>query len=196
MGAVLRCPGTHADYQIAPGHSAPGSYALQGTASVDGGNLALPRGSLSVALAAHQPDLSIRTANASTYLGAGIINRTGAGQTAESLVKDGAAADYVIQVSNAGMVADSFTLTAPAGSAGWSVCCRDLASGADITKLLTGAGWTTGTLAPGAAASISVSVTPTAWVKPGSSNALLVTAISAADNAQADAVKAVTITLP
>ena len=183
-------------YQLAPGHSAPGSYALQGTASVDGGNLALPRGTLSVALAAHQPDLTIRAASASTYLGAGILNRTGAGQTAESLVKDGAAASYVIQVSNAGMTADRFTLTAPAGGAGWSVSYRDLAGGADITKQLTGAGWTTGTLAAGAAASIAVSVTPTAWVKPGSSNTLLVFAISAADDAQADAVKAVTITLP
>ena len=183
-------------YQLAPGHSAPGSYALQGTASVDGGNLALPRGTLSVALAAHQPDLTIRAASASTYIGAGIINRTGAGQTAESLVKDGTAASYVIQVSNAGMTADRFTLTAPAGGAGWSVSYRDLAGGVDITKQLTGAGWTTGTLAAGAAASISVSVTPTAWVKPGSSNALLVFAISTADNAQADAVKVVTITLP
>ena len=195
-GPFLDAQARTLSYQLAPGHSAPGSYTLQGTESADGGNLALPRGTLSVALATHQPDLTIRTASASTYLGAGIINRTGAGQTAQSLVKEGAAANYVIQVANEGMTTDSFTLTAPAGGAGWSVSYRDLATGGDITSSVTGAGWTTGTLAPGAATSISVSVTSTSWARLGSSNALLITASSTADQAQTDAVKVDTTVLP
>ena len=165
-------------YQLAPGKSAPGHYVLNGVASFDSSNIALPTGAITV-VAGHLLALSIHAGSEAAD--------SGAGQMPALTVHSGESARCNIRVVNAGAGAAAFTITAPAGDSGWSVTYRNT-DGADITRQLTSTGWTPGTLAPGAAVSIAAQVTPTSLLIPGSSFSLRVTAIAADGSSKADVV--------
>ena len=144
-------------------------------------------------LVGHQPDVSLRNAVDTAYLGVGIYNTDGTNQTKSQAVAAQVIASYLIHVQNNGNTADSFTLTSPSIVSGWTAAYYDAASGANITTSMTGAhGWTTGTLAPGAITLLVVQVTPSAAVTAGATASVLLTATSAADATKKDAVKLVT----
>jgi len=138
-----------------------------------------------------QPDLSLRLATESTYTGVGIINDNGAGQTKSTSVAANVPATYYCQVTNTGSVTAQFTLKASAPDSDWKVTAHDLTD-ADITGAITGAGWLTAPLAPGATAGFWIQVIPTAQAGTGKPLTLAITAASASDSTMKDVVKAVT----
>ena len=140
----------------------------------------------------YQPDLLIRTSSETSYTGAGIFNSTGANQTKSLTTPVSTAASYLFHVQNDGTVSDTFTITASAAISGWTVKYLDMDTGADITAAITGKGWSTVALAPGAIKGFWVQVTPGKQVASGATLTLTVTAVSTHAATKVDVVKAVT----
>jgi len=143
-----------------------------------------------------QPDLKVRPLAQPTYTGDDLYNTTGAGQTQAQSVTAGATATFVFHAQNDGNVEDTFTLTGTAAPAGWTVRYVNAATGAEITAQITGAGYSTGALAPGAYAWLSAQVTPGSGVPAGSTGTVTLTARSTQDSARQDVVQALTTVLP
>jgi len=141
---------------------------------------------------AYQPDLLLRTANESAYTGGDIFNLDGTHQTKSQWVPDGSTTVYYFRILNTAGTTDTFTITAPAGGSGWTIAYFDLTTGAVITLAITGTGWSSGPLAPGAKKGFFAQVTPGANVPSGALNTLKVTAVSVKDATKKDVVKAVT----
>jgi len=139
---------------------------------------------------AYQPDGLIY--NGSTYLGDGIYNTSASGQTYGQQVASGRTATYQMRFYNDGNMAQRLKITGTAGNSKWTVKYADYATGADITASVTGAGWQTGTLAPGAYVRLKVLVTPGASAAVGATASILVTATSTVDATKKDVVKAST----
>ena len=179
-------------YTITPPMSAAtGGYALNGTASFDGGAQPIAASTVQVG-SSFQPDLWIRTADEVNYTGVNLYSPDGASQTCYQTVAGGATASYLFRVQNNGNATDIFTIKAPAGSSGWTVGYYDLTSLLSITSPITGGGWTTRPLAPGESLGFWVQIMPTTKAKSGDVKSLLVTATSTKDPTKVDAVKAVT----
>ena len=140
-----------------------------------------------------QPDLLIRLVDETAYTGGSIFNLDGTNQTKSLSVPDGVPACYLFRIQNAGNSTDTFTIKAPAGASGWALVYFDMTSGATITGNLTGTGWSTGPLAPGAKLGFFAQVTSGYNVAVNTQNNMLVTATSVEDSTKKDAVKAVTI---
>jgi len=138
------------------------------------------------------PDLTIKNSTDAAYLGQGIFNLDGAQQTKSQTTSNGMTAHYFFQVMNAGSTTDAFTLTCPAPAVGWKAQFVEWATGKDITAAITAGGWKTAALHPGVPTGYTIHVTPQSVVAGGTVCALTVTAISAIDRTQADAVQAVT----
>ena len=138
-----------------------------------------------------QPDMLIRNAGESGYTGAGILNLDGTDQSRSQIAATGSAANYQFLVQNAGSTTDSFTITAPGSGGGWVMHYFDQAAN-DISSAVTGSGWTTGNLAPGAGTVFSAQVMPDITIGAGAVNAVLVTAMSNMNPSMQDAVNAVT----
>jgi subtilisin family serine protease len=138
-----------------------------------------------------QPDLKIRNSSESTSNASGdnIYNTTGANQSRSQSVANNTTAAYRVAVQNDGTQPETFVLSGPSGGSGWTVAYFDSASN-NITSAVTGAGWTTASLAVGAATEIEVRVT--AASPSVASRAVLVTAKAASDSSQTDAVLATT----
>ena len=142
----------------------------------------------------YQPDLMIRNPADTAYLGVGLFNTDGAGQTQSQTVAVGATATYLYHLQNDGNTADSFTLISSAMPSGWHAVYYDVTSGANITTQMTGAaGWSISKVAPGAVILCYVQITPDNTVASGASATALISATSAANTTRKDAVKAVTI---
>ena len=140
-----------------------------------------------------QPDLLIRNAGGTTYLGNNVYNTTGASQTKSQTGTAGKKAIYQLQVQNDGTGADRFTVRGTAGSGAWKVAYFDqLTGGNNITSQVIGTGWKTASLAAGAKRALRVEVNAQAGTAAGTKKTVLVTATSVADATKKDAVKAVT----
>ncbi|MHB1458149.1 MAG: hypothetical protein ACYC0V_14665, partial [Armatimonadota bacterium] len=139
-----------------------------------------------------KPDLLIKAGAESSYTGTNIFNTNGNNQTKSLNAIPNQKITYTFKVKNAGIQNDSFRITGPAGGNGWSVKYYDLSTGVEITAQVTGSGWTSGTLVPGAIKGIYVNVKPDASVSVGSVNTLLIQAMSESDNTMVDVVKAIT----
>jgi len=141
----------------------------------------------------NQPDLTICNNGDTTYMGWNILNVTGSNQTTMQSVANGVAATYLWRVENHGYTSDSFLLTCPLPAlSGWTVQVIDRVTNKDITAAITGAGYTSVTLAPGVAGGFTLKVTLTSTALSGKAYALLITGVSVKDNTKKDAVKAVT----
>jgi len=112
--------------------------------------------------AQYQPDNMVATLESgSDYIGQGIFNADGAGQTRERAIAAGSSATYYVKVRNAGNATDEVNLTAAGSSSGWSVTFYDAKSGgSDITSLVFGAGWSITDFASGETAELRVVVAP------------------------------------
>ncbi len=145
--------------------------------------------------AVYQPDMLVRNAGETTHVGDGIYNGDGSGQTKWQPVNPGVTATYELKVENDGNASDSFLITGTAGGAGWTVKYYDkLTGGANITLLVTGPGWPTPVLAPGAFAEFRVEVKPGGSVAGNITKDRLITATSVTDGLTSDTVKASTTT--
>ena len=139
----------------------------------------------------YQPDLSIRNPS-DNYIGGSIFNLNGAGQTATQLLPPGATSCFLFRVQNAGNTVDQYLLSGTAGISGWTVAYYDMNSASNLTTLFTGAGASTGSLAPGASKGYFVQITPAINAPPYTSCTVQITAASAAHITQKDVIKATT----
>ena len=137
-------------------------------------------------------DLFVKTSIESTYSGIGLFSIDGENQTKSQNASPGQQVTYVFKVKNAGDADGSFKISGPGSIAGWNIRYYESNTGTEVTSQVTGAGWSSGTLAPGATKGIFVNVKSDSTLSLGSTNTLLITAASDSDNTKIDVVKAVT----
>jgi len=159
-----------------------------------GGLFAIANGTPSP-VSANQPDVTICNFGDRGYLGQGIINADGGGQTKSQSVAPNVPAHYFINVQNVGQTADTFILTCPGVAAGWKAQFVDWNTGYDVSTAFNGTGFKTVLLTPGNSTYFTLHITPTNTVAATSTAALKITAVSAGDTSKLDAVKAVTTVL-
>lgn len=139
-----------------------------------------------------QPDLLIRTAADTWYVGNDLYNADADQQSVSQAARWNEPAVFHIKLQNDGPVTDSFVITGAAGGAGWVVTYRDaLTGGSDITAQVVGGGWFVGPLIPGASHDFRLEMTIDAGVPSAAERRTLVTAASATDSERLDAVRAV-----
>jgi len=93
---------------------------------------------------------------------------------------------------NDGNVPQQLSVKGTAGNSKWVVRYLDYSTGADITAAVTGAGWQTPGLGPGAGRRLRVLVTPGPSVAVGGTLRVLVRGSSTIDGTRRDVVKATT----
>jgi len=141
--------------------------------------------------AANQPDLEIKNATDSQYIGNAIYNNTTA-QTKMGFTNNTTAAVYNIKIQNNGNTIDSFNITATKTGSSWTVKYFDaLTGGTDITSNITGDGWIV-SLASGASKEFRIEVTaPSDYT--GYVNDVTLTAVSVTNSTLTDSVVASTM---
>ena len=139
----------------------------------------------------YQPDLWIRAAGNGPDLGNDVYNTDGAEQTVSHKALQGGTASFIVTAQNDGSANDTLRVTGTPASTGWTVVYTDLQTGKDVSAQLTGAGWSSGVLAPGALARLNVQITPlhAAW---GATLRVPLTVVSLADTTKRDTVVAET----
>lgn len=135
-------------------------------------------------------DLAIRNADEDAYIGNNVYNATGVGQSKAQSTEAGVPVTYVFRIQNDGNLSDTFTVSGPASGAGWTVKYYSVSG--DITGAVTGAGWSTGALAPGAVKTLWAVVKSSTAVAGDAQHVLVLTAISQADGTESDIAKATT----
>ena len=143
--------------------------------------------------ASYQPDLMVRldSEGDAAYLGAGIFEAVAGTQSKSQAAFAGQASVYRVLLQNASGMPDGFLLKGSGSTAGVTVRYLD-EWGADRSAAFTGAGFASGTLAPGGARVIQVQVTPLAPT-PGASYRTTLTATSLSDPGKSDQVKMETV---
>ena len=139
-----------------------------------------------------KPDALIRRQGETAWLGDGIYNTTGVGQTRSRTVAAGTPAVYDLKVQNDGTVPIQVKVKAPPSGTGWTVrYFNALTGGTEITNQVIGNGWLSPILAVGTQRELRVEVTPDSTVAQDAAKGV---AIEFADTTSAakDVVKAVT----
>lgn len=139
-----------------------------------------------------QPDLWIRVPAEAQYSGDNIYSTDGLNQKKALAVPANAAAMYLFHVQNDGSTADSFIITGAPRVTGWSIYYKRTDTNADISDAVTGAGWNTGSLAPGADIGVYVQVVPWFTLPAESGKVIMLAATSARDATKRDVVKTLT----
>jgi len=140
--------------------------------------------------AVRQPDLLIADEG---YIGNGIYNCWGAGQTVSLDADAGDPATYQILLQNDGNITDQFKVKSVTGPTGWDVRFFSAAwGGTDITYAVTHDGWLTSPIARDGQRAIRVEVTPDSMVGFGNGISTLVEAKSFVNPWKRDAIKAIT----
>lgn len=137
----------------------------------------------------YRPDLIIGTLESGAdYVGEGIFNSDGSGQTRITSSSTGESAVYYIKIKNAGNTSDEAIITGPAGSGDWAATYYDAKTGGNnITAQITSSGWPTVSLGSAETKELRV-------VVQNSGTALatfegLITSTSSGDGITVDAVK-------
>jgi hypothetical protein len=143
----------------------------------------------------YQPDNQIATLESgSDYIGAGIYNATGVGQTRTRSIGTGEAATYYIKIGNAGNTSDDVIVTGAGSSGDWTLTYYDAKTGgSNITSQVTGSGWTTA-LSSGETKEIRMTALNGGTTL--STLEALITSTSSYDGSAVDAVKAATTAAP
>ncbi len=141
-----------------------------------------------------KPDNQIALqADGSDYLGDGVYNLDGTGQTKNQDATSSSPAVYFIKIENDGNLKDVFTVKGDSAGANWQAAYYDAKTGGtNITSTIVVGTWKTDSLDSGAAKEIRVEVTPQTGASPGTTKDILVLSTSAADTTKKDAVKATT----
>ena len=138
-----------------------------------------------------QPDNLIKASGDASYLGEGIFNTDGTGQTRSLSIKAGRSATFIVNTQNDGSATDTFTIQGAGSSSPLSVkYYSGTSGGTDITSAVTAGTYTLSNVAAGSSQYIHFVVTAATNAPSGTSRGFLVTAISAADATKRDAVKA------
>ncbi len=147
----------------------------------------------------HRPDNHIKLFSeaSSAYVGDNVYNLDGTNQTKSLTTNAGSPAVYHIRIQNDGNVAEAYTITGTGNGttahASWTVRYYDaLTGGNEITSSVTGAGWSTGSLAIGATKEIRVEVTANAAAWGFESYPVLVISTAPGYGSVKDAVRATT----
>ena len=135
-----------------------------------------------------QPDVKLRRSVDATYVGDDVYNTSGAGQGRTSSNRRGTTATFFAQVQNDGPNPDELTVKGSAGGSGFTV--RYLVGTTNVTAAVVAGTFSTGTLAPGASATLKVQVVVGATTTFGRAQTVALTATSAALSTQKDKVKA------
>lgn len=107
-----------------------------------------------------RPDLLVRNRGAAGWAGDNTYSE-GGDQSRSQTVAAGTSATYELRLQNDGTVADRCRLTAAAPASGANVAIfTGHVGGADITAAVTGSGWLSSELAPGAYIDLRMEVTP------------------------------------
>jgi hypothetical protein len=141
-----------------------------------------------------RPDALIRAHGDAAWVGDGIYGSSGAGQSRRRPASAQRHALFQLRVRNDGPSAARFRVTGTSGDPQWSV--RYGALGANLTPEVTGTGWTTPLLAPGATAMLALSVWPRSAVEAGARKAVRVRSESLDTPAVLDVVRAVAVADP
>jgi uncharacterized repeat protein (TIGR01451 family) len=150
--------------------------------------------SLKPAPRAYQPDARVKlsTEADAAYFYNNWYENPAALQVKSASVLATAAASYRVQFQNDGDNADALVITGTGSTAAFAVQYLDAAS-VDRTIAVTGAGYTTATLAPGASTTWTLSVTPLPnGAAGGITYPVNVTATSAGDGARSDQIRTLT----
>jgi len=144
------------------------------------------------AVPASRPDAQVRKWSESTgdYVGANVYNSTGSGQEKAQTVAAGVAATYLVLVENDGNTSNTFKITGPGDANGWLIRYYDNATNTAISTDVTGAGWTSGSVA--ANGSIAIRVTATPQTTSAYDKEVLLTATGVSNGAFVDAAKMTT----
>jgi hypothetical protein len=141
-------------------------------------------------LAVHRPDVSIKLGSDSSYIGAGIYNTTGTGQTRVVNTTRGATRTFVIAVQNRGSGAEGFKLKGLGGATNFTV--KYLAGGTGTNNITGGvlAGtYTLRDVPAGGVRHLRMVITVKRTAAIGSSLGRLITATSTEASTAKDAVK-------
>jgi hypothetical protein len=138
----------------------------------------------------NQPDLHIKTGTDDDYSGDDIYNDTPAHtKTQTTSLAPGV---YQLIVENDGTATDTITVTGTAGAGNWTVKYLNEATEADITAAVTGAGWSTGALAPGSHQYILIEVSAAIATPTGEVFTTSFTATSVGDPGKDDMAMGIT----
>ncbi len=122
-------------------------------------------------------DLALGLVGDAALLGGGRIGEAGPEQTRALFLTPGVVSLAQLELRNAGETPERFTLLLPPAPRGWNVRAFTAAKGGvEITEALTGAGWVSESLAPGARRTLHLQVTPLSTLAPGAQARLTFTA--------------------
>ncbi len=141
-------------------------------------------------LAGVLPDMWISARG--VWVGDDIYNTTGRGQSQGRVVAVGGTAKYRLKIQNDGSEAGQVLIQGTGGTADWQVQYFDRGStgGADVTAQVTGAGFQTPTINPGASLIGRVEVTPLSGAASGSKYTVAVSGTPVGSPMPEDVVKA------
>jgi len=134
-----------------------------------------------------RPDAQLRIGAHGAYIGADVLTAAGAGQGWTTAAAPGRTATFTIALRNAGTDPDRLTVDGQAGVPGFSV--RYVNGTTDVTNRVVAGTFRTGELAPGAAASLRVTVTVGPRAAVGARTTRLVRVASDAEPSTVDGVK-------
>ena len=139
-------------------------------------------------LPAYQPDAQVKLASDTSYLGVGIVNTTGAGQTRTTTTAPGKSATFDLRFVNAGTHSDAIAVKGCKSLSGLTV--KYFKGTTDVTTEVTAGTYKTRTLAAGASRVLKLKIAASSTATPGKTHTCAVTASSNAAPTSQDVVKA------
>jgi hypothetical protein len=172
--------------------STPGSHTWTATGTDGAGNTTTVTRHYDVRLPVRRADGQVRRSDVSTWKGNNLYGPA-TNQTVVQSVARGRAGTSYWRIQNDGELADSFTLGATPGTAGFAV--RYWSNGKDVTKAISAGAFRTAQLAPGAVQQVRIVISPKKVQGAAASKGFVLRASSPASSAAADRVE-VRVTVP
>ena len=164
-----------------------GNIVVVGDAYTVNDDFAVARYLVGAPVASYQPDGSIKLGKGA-YVGDNIYSAAGANESVLASTARGTTKRFTIKIENDGSATDSFTVLGEGAQTGFSVTYKQGTT--DITSQVVAGTFAVGGLAPGAFATIKISITVKSTATVGATNSWLITLTSAADTSKLDAVTA------
>jgi hypothetical protein len=144
--------------------------------------------SITFTFTARQPDAQIKLASDTSYLGAGVFNLTGAGQTRTTTTAPGKRATFDLRFANAGSASDSIGVLGCTGSGAFK--SQYFQGNTNVTSAVTAGSYNTGKLAVGAGQVLKLKIAVSSTATTGKVFTCAVLASSQAAPSHRDVVKA------
>ena len=130
-----------------------------------------------VGVVIRRPDAHIKVGTG-TFVGNNVYNTTGAKQKRSAKVRPGKTVRFTVRLQNDGDAPDTLRVTGPTGTRALRIVYQSGTT--NITKKVRAGTWSTGSLAPGATRSITVTVSPTKAAEKGATVTRKITVRSSA----------------